>query len=405
MYTNKTQFSVACLGLLFTVCGYSSLYAQNLAPFTPYASYSYQTDSNLFRLPASANTKAILGRGGDEVIGVSTLGLGFKTQQSLQMFEANVSVSNYQYQNFNYLNYTAANYDAKWYWALTPRFTGSLVSSRKETQNSFADAVPGTRRSNLRVDSNTGIEGIYEIDGPWRLIAGASTTKQANQEAVVAGSDYSYTTTDAGVRYVFPSGTTITYLGKLNNGSYYNATVPNTGFFDNTYKQFEQDFRLRWAFSGLSSADIYATRVDRSHANYSTRDYSGWNTGASVYYAATGKVGLWASYRHELGVYATNNSNYTETDRITLSPSWQITPKTALKLQYDAAEIKYLGAPNNATPSQRRDNTQDISLSVNWQPTRQWQLSSGLQTQTRSSNLANLDYDSNMFFLSGQFTY
>jgi hypothetical protein len=64
-----------------------------------------------------------------------------------------------------------------------------------------------------------------------------------------------------------------------------------------------------------------------------------------------------------------------------------------------------MGSPSKATPSSRRDTTRDISLSLNWQPARQWLLSSGLQSQTRSSNFANLDYDSNVFFLTGQFNY
>ena len=397
--------SALCLTCLMYISTVAPVHAQSSGPLTFTAGYTVQTDSNLFRLPSSTNTNAVLGRGGDETIGIGTLGLGFKTQQSLQGLEANVSFANYHYQNFNYLNFTAANYDLKWLWALTPRLTGSLISDRKETQNSFADVNQGDRRRNVRIDATTGIEGIYEIDGPWRLIGGLSTTRQTNQEAAVAGSDYSYTTADAGVRYVFPSGSTMTYLAKLNNGDYFNAVFPNSGYFDNTYKQFEHDFRLRWAFSGLSAVDVYATRLDRTHPNYPTRDFGGWNTGASVFYSASGKLSIWGAYRHELSVYATDTSNYTQTDRFSIIPTWQIGPKTSLKFQFDTADIQYMGSPSNKTPSSRRDTTRDTSLSLNWQPTRQWMLSSGLQNQTRSSNLANLDYDSNVFFLTGQFTY
>jgi exopolysaccharide biosynthesis operon protein EpsL len=364
-----------------------------------------QSDSNLFRLPAATDTNALLGRSGDERISIATLGLGFKSQQSLQDFEANVSVSNYRYQNFDYLNFTAANYDLKWLWALTPRFTGSLISDRKETQNSFADVARGDRRRNVRLDASTGLETSYEVDGPWRFVAGVSTTKQTNQEAAVAGSDYSYTTADLGLRYVFPSGSSMTYLAKLNNGDYFNAVFPNNAYLDNTYKQFEHDFRLHWTWSGLSTADVYATHLERNHPNYPSRDFSGWNTGASVYYAASGKLSVLGTYRHELSVYATGDSNFTKTDRLTIIPTWQIGPKTSVKLQFDTADIQYEGTPGNAIPSQRRDTTRDTSLSLNWQPSRQWNLSSGLQNLTRNSNLANLDYESNVLFLAGQFNY
>jgi exopolysaccharide biosynthesis operon protein EpsL len=405
MLPKNLPISKGCLlGLLFLVA-VTPATAQGNGPFTVSAGYTVQSDSNLFRLPAEANTNALLGRSGDEKIGIATLGLGFKSQQSLQGLEANVSVSNYQYQNFDYLNYTAADYDLKWLWAFTPRLTGSLVSDRKETQNSFADVTQGDTRKNVRIDASTGLEANYEVDGPWRLVAGLSTTRQSNQEAAIAGSDYGYTTADLGVRYVFPSGSSMTYLGKLNNGNYFNATFPNDGYFDNSYKQFEHDFRLHWTWSGLSTADVYATHLERNHPNYPSRDFSGWNTGASIYYAASGKLSVMGSYRHELAVYATGDSNYTQTDHLTVIPTWQIGPKTSLKLQFDTADIQYVGTPSNAVPSQRRDRTRDTSLSLTWQPTRQWLISSGLQNLTRNSNLANLDYESSVLFLAGQFTY
>jgi exopolysaccharide biosynthesis operon protein EpsL len=394
-----------CLGFVICVSAATTIHAQSSGPVTATAGYTTQSDSNLFRLPASTNTNALLGRGGDERIGIATLGLGFQSQQSLQGLAANVRISNYQYQNFDYLSYTGADYDLKWLWAITPRLTGSLISDRKETQNSFADVAHGDTRRNVRIDASTGLETNYEVDGPWRLVAGLSTTRQTNQEASIAGSDYAYTTADLGARYVFSSGSSMTYLAKLNNGNYFNATFPNDGYFDNSYKQFEHDFRLHWAWSGLSTADLYATHLERKHPDYPSRDFDGWNTGASIYYAASGKLSVSGSYRHELAVYATADSNYTRTDQLTIGPTWQIGPKTSLKLQFDTADIHYEGSPGNAVPSQRSDTTRDTSLSLTWQPTRQWLLSSGLQNLTRNSNIANLDYESNVIFLAGQFTY
>jgi hypothetical protein len=86
-------------------------------------------------------------------------------------------------------------------------------------------------------------------------------------------------------------------------------------------------------------------------------------------------------------------------------PTWQISSKTNLKLQFDTADIQYLGTPGSGIPSTRRDTTRNTSVSLTWQPTRQWALSTGLQNLARNSNLAKLDYESNVLFVAGQFNY
>ena len=165
--------------------------AQEDSGLTLSASYAMQTDSNLFRLPASANVQAQTGKSSAaEQIGVSTLGIGFNTTQSLQKFELDASVVDYRYQNFSYLSFNAINYNAAWRWSITPRFTGSVTVDRKETLNSFSD-FNGFNTRNTRIDSNNRLDTVYELDGPWRLVAGVGQTKQSNEKALVAGGDYS----------------------------------------------------------------------------------------------------------------------------------------------------------------------------------------------------------------------
>lgn len=373
-------------------------------PLVITAGYTVQTDSNLFRLPSGANTQTLIGKdSAAEQIGVTTVGFGLNTYQSLQKFEFDLNLVDYNYKNFNYLSFTASNYNAAWRWALTPALTGSFTSSRKETLNSFSDFTSYSQR-NQRIDTNTSFNAEYQLDGVWRVLGGVGTTRQANQQAVLAGSDYTSNTANAGVKYAFSSGSSITYLARLGSGTYLNRTVPNAGLFDDNFKQFDNDLRLRWTLGGNSSAEIYLTHVNRTHPTYGQRDYNGFNTGANVEWAISGKTALNVGFSHTLDAYATTNSNYSQTDKISIGPVWQFSPKAALRLRYDWAQRDYLGSPG-ATASIRRDTTRDTSVSINWQPYQQLALSAALQGASRGSNQAGLDYDSTQLSFTAQLTY
>ncbi len=390
-------FSCALLGLV-----HCNARAQTEDPLTFRASYAVQTDSNLFRLPANANTQALIGKSsGAEQIGLTTLGVGFKTRQSLQQLEFDVELVHNNYQNFDYLSYTATNYNAAWRFSFTPRWVGNLTASRAETLNSFTD-FQGFQR-NLRIDTNTALDTAYEIYGPWRLVAGLSNTRQANDLAVTAGSDFNNTAANLGLRRLFGSGSSATYSAKLYNGSYLNRNLPSAGLLDNAYKQVDNDFRLHWQLRGGSGADANITFASRSHPNYPQRDYSGVNSGASFNWLLSDKTSLYTAYSRVLDAYATSNSNYSQTDRLSVGPVWQISAKTSLRLQSQWSQIDYLGTPTAVPASTRRDQTRDTSLSLVWQPATRLSLSASLQTLSRSSNQAGLDYDSNLVYFSAQY--
>ncbi|TAF72799.1 MAG: putative exosortase B-associated extracellular polysaccharide biosynthesis transporter EpsL [Curvibacter sp.] len=399
MRTFNTLFPVA-----LTLCAIQGAYAQQ-DPLTLTAGYTLQSDSNLFRLPSNANVQALTGQDSTaETIGVTTLGLGFNTRQSLQTLSLNLNLIDYQYQRFNYLSFTANNYNAAWQWAITPRVTGTLSTDRKETLNSFADFT-GYRQRNQRLDTTTRFDATYELDGPWRLIAGTSTTRQENQLSQVTGSDYTTNSVDAGVRYQFGSGSALSYQMRVGKGTYLNRTVPNTNLLDDQYTQIDNELRLRWDLGGGTAANANLTHINRTHPLYGQRDYSGFNSGAGFDWALSGKTSISLAYSHLLEAYAATNSNYSITDRISIGPVWQLSPKVGLRLKHEWAQRGYLGSPTTGLSSNRQDITRDTTLSVNWQAHEKLALTASLQTASRGVNQAGLDYDSTMLFVTAQLTY
>lgn len=373
-------------------------------PLTLSAGYTLQSDSNLFRLPANADVQARTGQSSaSETIGVTTVGLGFKTRQSLQSVSVNLDLVDYKYQNFKYLSFTANNYNANWQWAITPAFTGVLSTERKETLNSFADYT-GYSQRNQRLDTTTRFDATYQLDGPWRLIAGASTTRQENQLAQITGSDFTSNAVDAGLRHMFSSGSSLSYQMRIGKGNYLNRTVPNSSALDDQYTQIDNDLRLRWDMGGGSAANANITHINRTHPLYGQRDYSGFNTGAGLNWALSGKTSVSLAYSHLLEAYAASNSNYSSTDRISIGPVWQLSPKVGVRLKHEWAQRSYLGSPATTT-SNRQDITRDTTFSVNWQPYDQLALSASVQKASRGVNQANLDYDSTMLFFTAQLTF
>ncbi len=367
------------------------------------AGYALLHDSNLFRLPDNADVLASTGRSSSaELVGTSTIGLAFSKAYSLQQFDISVSLVDYRYRNFDYLSFTANNYTAAWSWSLTPRLRGAARSERTETLNSFAD-FQGVSQRNTRTNLNTRLDGEYELDGVWRVLGGISRASQTNEAPVVAGDDTRTTTGNGGLRYLFASGSSISYIYSIAGGRYTKREL--SPLLDDRFKQQNHELRLNWLFSGKSTADLSAAYLDRSHPNVPERDFSGLVTRASLLWNWTDKTSLVAGFSRELAAYQTNDSNYTQTHRMSVGPLWKITPKVTLRLRHEFTHIDYRGQPSILPASQRTDRTNDSFASLDWQPMRSVLLSSSLQYSRRSSNQNNLDYRSTQGNLSAQLRY
>ena len=112
-----------------------------------------------------------------------------------------------------------------------------------------------------------------------------------------------------------------------------------------------------------------------------------------------------AAWSRGLESFETNSSNFTQTDRFSLGPVWQISPKATLRAQLAYATRDFRGTPTGILTLARRDVTRDASLSLDWQPVTALLFSAALQNARRSSNQIGFDHSSNSINVSAQFTY
>lgn len=394
------------IAALLALYGSAPAWAQAEDTFRFSAAYSQQTDSNFFRLPAGLDSNALIGKpSAQEQIGITSLGFHVNKPYSLQRFELNLGLVDYRYRNFSHLSFSAHNYDAAWRWSLTPRLRGNLTSTRTETLSNFAD-YKGFNMRNQRTATHTRLDGEFDMGGPWRLLGGVSRSAQSNLQPVVAESDSRATSADLGVRYVLGSGSWLGYTAKTATGDYLNRALSPAGRIDDGFKQVDNELRLHWKVSAKTTADLRAAHIERTHPHYGERDYSGVTATSSLTWNITAKTALSTGWVREISSYQTASTNYTRTDRFTLGPVWQVSPKALVRLQHALARRDYLDPPAGAVVDpQRRDTMRDTTLSLDWMPHRNVVLGASMQKAKRTSNLGGLDYASNITTLTARFTY
>lgn len=363
-------------------------------------------DSNLFRLSSSANPTALLGTSQkSDTIRATTVGLKFAKDYSLQRFELEASLVDYRYNTFDYLDFTARNYSAAWRWALTPRLKGNLTRAQTEALNSFTD-YSNYRQQNIRTNINTRFDGDFELGAAVHIIAGISQNESTNSKIFLAEGDSTYDSADFGLRYVFRSGASVSLVQRQGSGDYTNRKQPiPIGLYDNGFDQNDTELRAVWPVTAKTRLEGRIAHTERKHDHYAQRNYDGTVGNFNVNWDITAKTRFTATASRELTSYQTLYSSYYQTDRIVVSPYWQISAKTGLRLRYDYSQRDYLGAIATTTFNDRRDTTKLGSIAFEWAPFNNTLVTASLQNEKRSSNKPSQDYDSTMGTLSAQYTF
>ncbi|MDN5752373.1 MAG: putative exosortase B-associated extracellular polysaccharide biosynthesis transporter EpsL, partial [Nitrosospira sp.] len=290
----------------------------------------------------------------------------------------------------------------------TPYFYGTLRSSHRESLNNFANLtgfINSTNR-NLRTDDDHRFDAVYEIDGAWRLIGGISQVTRTNSRLTVQDFDNRVRSVEGGIRYAFPSGSSLTYKVRGGQGEFINRAAPiASAFFDTRFSEMEHEVRLIWLVTGKTSIDARAGHLDRDHAHFPQRDFSDFVGNFNLNWAATGKILVnsgWARDLHNFQTapnfqfvgFRTFSSSYIATDRFFFSPVWKISEKTALRLRYEYSIRDFLGSVSSSPLETRSDSMHSGLVELDWQPLRAPLIvSAALRREHRSSNLRGFDFD------------
>lgn len=368
------------------------------------AGVSAKYDDNLFRLPSGQDASAMTGRSerGDRIL-TSFAGVRVDQPYSLQRFKLDLTWTAYRFQNFDYLDFDAKEYRAAWLWSLTPSLKGTLSADRKQQLNDFRDYRSYTA-SNIRTTENRVFDADWSPHGNWHLLAGFRQLAQANSQVFNEEADVKVNGLNAGLKYQFPSGSSVTLMRTVRQGEFTKRVLNAGSLLDTGYDEHESEARLEWLVTEKSRLNLRTSYVDRTHDHFDQRDFDGWTGRLEYAWSPAAKFRLNASAARDISSYQTTESNYSQNDAIGLVLGYEISPKVKVSLNGSLYERRYLG-DGVVSNIGRVDTGSSVALGADWMPLRSVKLSASVQQNRRQANVAGGDFEGNVAEVSAQLLF
>ena len=311
----------------------------------------------------------------------------------------------HKYDTNTYLNHTSKNYRAEWDWVLGSQLHGVLLLERAEALSSFSSFAIGNLRNIQTVDTK---QVLAELDvfGGWSVVGGLTETTLKNSASnFTLDSDALVLTPEIGLRYRFPSGTTITLSHRSSDGEYTSRQTPDLILLlDTGYKETENSLAVNWPVSGKSTINARVAQVERHYDNLSERNYDGTRLQIDYALKATSKITVNVAYRQDMVPYTDTRSSYYLARTLGVAPLWQITPKLALRLNLSRERRDFRGAAPGGTL--RPEETVTLrGLTMDWSPIDMIRLSASHQRESRDSPNQAESFDANVSQISANLRF
>jgi exopolysaccharide biosynthesis operon protein EpsL len=345
-------------------------------------------DDNLFR--SAKNEQS-------ENITTAYAGIRLDKQYAQQRFLFDFTLTANRYQNFDVLDYNSKNYKAAWLWTLTPFLTGTVSLNRNQTLNSFQD-FQGTSLVNIRnisVNETQHFEADYSPHNVWHLLGGVtrSTSKNGSDRSTFRGQNsFEFNALDAGVRYNFRSGSSVTAMGHARRGEYTDRDSVAASIFDNAFDEKEVETKLDWVLSGKSRLNARLAYLSRDHEHFSNWDYSGLVGNIDFSWSPTGKIKLIMAASTNLSAFQTNDSSYTRLTTFSIRPLYALSNKVTMNAHADISKRTFLG-DGVTSDTNREDWIKSVGVGVDWAPLRSFSIGGEIERTSRDSNGSVVDYD------------
>jgi exopolysaccharide biosynthesis operon protein EpsL len=354
-------------------------------------------DSNLFRVSGSvANPQS-------DTIGTGYVGLRLDQPYAQQRIQLDATATAYRYDRFSNLDFNALDYRAAWLWHLTPRVSGSLRATRTETPTQFQDQVGFQRNVRTAENYRFDVDGL--ITGGWHVLGGLGHASSEGEDTAIQNEPtYREDSVDAGVKYLFRSGSHGAVLWRRNEGDQDDrfqgsVVVPGT----DEYVQDDIELLGTWLVNAKSTLAGRVTYLDRRYDQAPLRDFSGTAGDISYRWRPTSKVSVLLSATRVIAPWQSLFSAYRTRNSFSLLPTWQATTKTrvsaGLRRDYDDYPTAVTGLPD------REDTTDHAVLSAEWTPIRSLSISASVFREVRSSNFSLVEYSATVGQIGAAFSF
>ena len=363
-------------------------------------------DSNVFRASTVIPAERFGSPTRSDLIIISSATVSMRKLLGMQRFEASGTFADNRYDNHTFLTFFAKNYNAGWAWYLTPYFHGNLTTTHTESLQNFGllTGFISSNTRNLRTVDNHRFDAVAEITRAWHIVGAVSEYVAKNSQGAVQDFNNRVTSFEGGIRYVSPAGSTLTYTARHGLGVFMDRPAPiMERLFDTRFNDMEHELRLVWPVTTKTSINARVGHFARKHAHFAQRDFSGFVGNFDFNWAITAKTRITAAWARDLANFQTASnflfqdfaqfsSSYATSNRFSLTPVWQISPKTSVRLRYEYTARDFHG-PVLPVVANRSDTTHSGQIALDWQPLNMLAVNATLQREHRSSNLFGFDYN------------
>lgn len=367
------------------------------------------TDNNLFRLPDGfAPPPEIVGSSArSDTIHAKGIAATLDKSLSLQRFHLGANLADYRFRNFSFLDYRIKGFDAAWHWSLTPDLQGKIGRERTQSLNDFNDFRGFS--SNVKTQESRNATLTYGVTGNWQLLGGINRSHVGNDILIEPTGEPTNRHAEAGIRYLDRDGDSLTLIRRRLRVDWANSLPDPVSQTDVHATQDDTELQLHWRLTGKSVLQATLARLNRHHENFASRDYSGKAANISVTWLPGDKLQVPLALSRSYQPWWELTSSYMAIDSLTLTPFWQPTPKTAVKLRLDRSKRDFLGAlptlPTAFAAAPRRDDTRSAQLTLNWVPLRSISVSAIVQKERRLSSLADREYRATLTAINVQLSF
>ncbi len=345
-------------------------------------------DDNVFRLPAGYDPQTYLGKPTkSDVIKVASVGINLDKKYSNQEIIVNAIGSINKYSNFTDLDNASSSFKGSWIWQITPRFSGSLNATRTQSLNNPADTRVFAR--DLNTTDNASLNGDWWLHSNWHLLFAASDGHTTNTINAINFQNTNNSSHEWGVKYDPSNGKSISLISRELQATYPNQVLDPVNVIDSGYTEKQLDLQFFWDINGKSKLSGDLMNVDHQNFHYSQRNYNENQGSINYSLGITGKTSVNLSLLRSLNGWWDQFSSYYITDSVSITPTWQMSSKTALHMTISQGANDYYGpvAPNPQGIT-RHDTTQSIQMGIDWTPQRALTVSTSLQHNQRTSTPA-----------------
>lgn len=355
-------------------------------------------DSNLFRQPSTAQLTS-------DTITVAYVGLRIDKQFSLQRLQLDVTETRSSYARTSYLDFDALDYRGAWLWQLGSRISGTLSADRKESLVPFDDILnPGSPTRNVRISENRGLSLDAKAFADWHLLLGVNQSSQTSERAIEIQPDFEAVSHEAGIRYVTPSGSSVSAIRRSTSGDYVNQS--SNSVLGIGYQQDESELKVYWIATGKSTLTGRLIRLDRTHNGAALRNFSG--TAGEIIYglAATGKLNINFIAKRDFLPFQDPSGSYIVTDTLSVAPTWKITAKTVARLLALHSTSDFAGAASGPVTGPRRSDTLNLlEIGAEWSAANRLIFGASLLRQTRNSSVPAFAFEDTIIRLTASYRF